>query len=457
MSNAYYLGSMTLGSVTLAYNRLLSYSKLQWRGYQISQHHVQIAQHLEAVERGEITRLIIEAPPRHGKSLLVSENFPAWYLGRNPDREIIASTYSQNLANKFGRKVRNQLLSPVFQSVFPNCRLTTDSKSKHQFNTTAGGEYNAIGVGGPATGKGANLAILDDTLKGREQAESQVYRESLKDFFKSTIYTRLTPDGAIVIMQTRWHEDDLIGYVLSEHADENWVRLTLPAVDDNNQALWPDRFSHQKLMKIKKVLGPYDWNALYLQRPSAKEGNILKRQWWRYYSVLPPKFDEVIQSWDMNFKEGKNNSFVVGQVWGRKQSNIYLIDQFRGQIDFTQTIRELIRLTGLYPKAHAKLVEAKANGPAILSILKDKVSGLISVEPEGSKESRVHAISSVIESGNVFLPDPKIVSWVEEFIDECSNFPNGAYDDQVDAMSQALSHLASGSSYISKLEEFLKM
>jgi len=393
-------------------------------------------------------------PPRHGKSTTVSEHFPAWYLGRNPSDQVLFSTYGQNLASSFGRRVRNQLFEPTFRSIFPNCHISSDSKAINQFTTQEGGIYNAVGRGGPITGKGANIVILDDMLKDNKDAESKIIREGFKDWYRSTLITRLEPDAAIIFIATRWQEDDPIGFVLNEFADDGWEQIILPALSqDETIALWSERYPVKRLLKIKKGLTPYFWNALYQQRPSAREGNILKREWWKFYKELPKRFDKVIQSWDMSFKKGETNSFVIGQVWGKLGPDNYLIHQFRRQIGFTDTLRAFSQLTKNYPEAYRKLVEDKANGPAIMDALKNKISGIIPIEPEGSKEERASAISPIIESGNVYLPDQELQPWILEFIDECANFPKGTYDDQVDGMTQALSDM--NDSATTRLEKLL--
>lgn len=440
-----------------AHNSLLAYAKYQWRGFQVAQHHVLIAQHLEAVERGEIKRLIIQAPPRHGKSLLTSENFPSWYLGRNPTHEILFSTYNQRLANKFGRRVRNLMLNPGFKRVFPECTVSRDSKAKNQFNTKAGGTYNAVGVGGGATGEGAHLAILDDTLKGRKQAESKTFREDLKEFFASTVYTRLTPDGAIVIMQTRWHEDDIIGYVLKEHPDEGWVLLSLPAINEKGEALWPERFSLARLEKRKKILGPYNWDALYMQRPSAPEGNIFKKAHWKFWDYLPPKFDRMISSWDMTFDEGENNDYVVGQVWGQKGADFYLVHQIREKMDLVDTVLAFKLMNKQYPEVQEKLIEKKANGPAVKSAVKRKISGIIEIEPQGSKPERAHSVKHLFVAGNIWIPRPEKFSWVKGFMERAEKFPRDEYDDEVDSMTQALIYLNEELSDEEDFERFLAL
>lgn len=450
---------MKINPFQLARDNFRAYILMQWPKYEMNWHHAKIADALEDVCKGKIKRLIIEAPPRHGKSLLTSEYFPAWYLGHHPNREIIFATHSQTLANRFGRKVRNQLLSFRFQKTFSNCSLSQDSKSKHEFATIQGGEYHAIGIEGGASGKGAHLAVLDDTLKGREQADSELFREKIKEFFRSSIYTRLPPDGtgAIVIMQTRWHQDDLIGYVLAEHADENWTRICLPAYVDEKetQPLWPKRFPKERLDKIKLIQGIYNWNSLYLQRPSAKEGNILKNEWWQYYTQLPEKIDCWLQSWDLAFKGLKTSDFVVGTIWAVVGPNAYLVDLRRGRWGFTEAIEQILLATKQYPKAYTKLVEDKANGAATEDQLKKDIPGVILVDPKGGKISRANAVTPFLRAGNVLLPKASVKPWVANFVDECSNFPNGSNDDQVDSMTQALLEIFDSS--IQKMKKFLQM
>jgi predicted phage terminase large subunit-like protein len=432
---------------------LLSYAVCNWRQFQIGNHTRLIADKLQKVEQGIIKRLIIEAPPRHGKTYLVSENFPAWYMGKHPDHSIIFSSYSQKIANKSGRKVRNQILNQGFAEIFPECALSIDSKSKSDFVTTLGGEYKAVGVGGGVTGSGGHLVILDDTLKGRKQADSKVFRDDLKEFYSSSIYTRLYPGAAIIIMQTRWHEDDLIGHVLAEHADENWVRLTLPAINDNNEALWPERYPLERLLKIKAVMSAYDWLSLYQQRPSSKEGNIFKKDRFVFHDQPPEDYDTEIQSWDLSFKEGIDNSFVVGQVWRKRGPMAYLCHQFRKQIGFNDTVRAFLMTQELFPFSFGKLVEEKANGPAVIESLKNKVPGIIPVPATSSKESRAAAVSDIQESGCVSLPNPDKNPWVLEFIERCGSFPKCDFDDEIDAMTQALDHLYGSS--ISNLERMV--
>lgn len=435
---------MKANPLVFARESLAAYAIAQQHDYQVAPHHRRIAKALEAVERGEIKRLMIFMPPRHGKSRLASEFFPAWFLGRNPDRQVIACTYAQELADDFGRKVRNQLRDPLHQAIFPDCGLREDSKSARRFHTQQGGVYMAVGAGGPITGRGAHVLLIDDPIKGSEEADSETHRRKLKDWYASVAYTRLMPGGAVVVIQTRWHEDDLAGWLLREHAHDGWEVLSLPALSEDERPLWPEAFSLERLQAIKRAVGSRVWEALYQQRPSPADGGLLKRSWWKYYRQAPAQFDEMVLSWDCAFKDSKASDFVVGQVWGRVGADKYLLDQVRDRMDFPTTVQAVRSLAAKWPQARAKLVEDKANGPAVIATLKREIAGLIAVEPSGSKEARASAVSPDIEAGNVWLPDPSVAPWVHDFVEECAAFPNAAHDDQVDAMSQALLRMNNG-------------
>ncbi|MEK4263672.1 phage terminase large subunit [Paenibacillus sp. FSL L8-0499] len=409
---------------------------------------------LMKVSTGEIKRLIVTMPPRHGKSERVSKKFPAWHVGRNPSDEIIVASYSIDLSRGFSRISRDTLTSNngVFDaSVDPN------NKSSESWGIEGyRGGVTAAGVGGSITGKGARIAIIDDPVKNAEEANSEVMREKVWDWYTSTLYTRLTPDGRIVVVMTRWHEDDLVGRLLKKEADEikdgthkgeRWTVINFPAIAEDNdylgrkpgEALWPEfGFDTQRLEQIKSDVGSYVFNALYQQRPTAAEGAMIKRDWWRYYDSDPErmKFDEIIQSWDCTFKDSDGSDFVVGQVWGRKDADKYLLDMVRARMDINQTMDAIRNMSAKWPKARLKLIEEKANGAAIIQMLNKKIGGLVPIVPKDSKISRVSTIVPDIEAHNVYIPSDK--PWVQDFVEECAAFPKGTHDDMVDAMSQAL-------------------
>jgi len=439
----------------LAYKNLASYASYMEPDYLSPPHVITLCAHLEAVEAGLIKRLIVVMPPRHSKTYNVGEFFPAWYLGRNPNNFVIYSTYEQGLASGFGRKVKNQIADPMFTKIFPKCKLAGDSKSKKEFAVGRNGKYYAVGRGGAVNGKGAHVFLCDDIFKDHREAASELIRKDTQDWFKSTVSTRLQKNGAVILMGTRWNVDDLIGFALKDLAHENWVLLEFPAWSDNYDALWPEMFSRKRLEVIKKTLGPYFWNALYMGRPSEEEGNLFKRDRWGYWRERPRHFDKLIQSWDMNFKEGKKNSYVCGQIWGKIKADYYLLDQWRKQCDFVETLKAVITMTNRWPKATKILIEDKANGPAIISALKNSVSGIEPIEPKGSKYARAEAISAIQDSGNIIIPHPDVLSWAGDFIDECANFPNGEFDDMVDTMSQSINYMNTTGG-IANLENFLK-
>jgi hypothetical protein len=242
------------------------YAVALWPDFEVARHHQTIIEKLEAVERGEIKRLMIFMPPRHGKSLLSTQIFPSWYLGRNPARGIITASYAQDLADDFGRRVRNLLDEPLHRATFPACRLSEDSRAANRFGTTAGGTYFSVGVGAAITGRGAHLLLIDDPIKGAEEARSETVRRSLKEWYSSVARTRLQPGGAIVIIQTRWHEDDLAGWLLNEHGGEGWDVLSMPAIAETDEpfrkageALWPSKFPVSELELIRREAGGAVW------------------------------------------------------------------------------------------------------------------------------------------------------------------------------------------------------
>jgi predicted phage terminase large subunit-like protein len=308
------------------------------------------------------------------------------------------------------------------------------------------------GVGGPVTGKGGDLIIVDDPHKNWEQAASPTYRKKMIEWFNSTLYTRAEPGGAIIVVQTRWHEDDLAGYLINEHADD-WTVINCPAIagkDDvlgrkEGEALCPERYTIETLKKIKAALGSVMFEGLYQQRPSPEGGGKVKKAWFQRWYHLP-KMDEYLQSWDGTFSD-TGSSYVCGQVWGRQGSNYYLLDQEREKLDFPATIKKIGMVSSRWPQAVTKLIENKANGPAIISTLKNDVPGLIPINPDISKLNRLIAVSGMIEAGNVWIPASTIHEWGDSVIEECANYPATKNDDQMDTLTQALQRFQSTVGY----------
>lgn len=410
--------------------------------YETAWHLDLLAQKLEDMEARNIKRLMIFMPPRHGKSFTISQYFSTWYLGRNPNHEVIFSSYSQEVASDVGRKVRNLMGEPSFRAIFPEVTVSDDSSAAHRFNTNHGGAFYAVGAGGPLTSRGANLLLIDDIHKNRAEAASITMRKNIHDWFGSVAYSRLMPHGVVVIVQTRWHEDDLPGRLLKEQG-EQWEVLSLPALTEENglaHALWPARYPVDVLKDIKRTIGTRDFESLYQQRPTAEEGNIIRRDWLRFYEGTP-ELEESIISVDATFTGKATSDFVAMQVWGRYGARKYLLDRVKRRMSITDTIHALVELCAKWPKANLKLIENKANGPAIEDLLKLKVSGIVLWEPTGDKVARMNAVSPQFEAGNVYLPARHLNPWVDEYIEEIVTFPNAPADDEADASTMALIRL----------------
>lgn len=430
-------------------NNYQAYCELVHRGrWQAGLVHQYVCKRLEAVERGEVKRLAISMPPQHGKSQMITETFPSWVLGRNPNSKIIEVSYNGTFAEKFGRLNRNKI-EEFGKQVF-GIELSKDNQSKTNW-TLAGypGGMISTGVDGGITGEGAELFLIDDPIKNRKEAESKIYRQRLWEEWQDSMQTRLHPDAAVIIVMTRWREDDLLGMILqqAEATGEHWEIVRLPCLAEEvdilgrqpGQALWPEHgYDEQWAAKRKASTSSRTWDALYQQNPLPPEGNIIKQKWWRFYNVLPSKFDLVFQSWDMTFKGNSDNDFVVGQVWGILGSQKYLIDQIRERINFPSTVKAIKNMHKKWSKTRATLIEDKANGSGIIDTIRGKIPGVLPIQPDGSKEARCWAAAVDIEAGDIYLPDPRLQPWVKGFIEEFTRFPNTKNDDQVDAATQAI-------------------
>lgn len=422
------------------------------RDYTIGKQHKAMADALHRIEQGTLKRLMILCPPRHGKSQLASEYFPAWFLGRNPSKYVIGATYGQDLANDFGRKVRNQLLDGYFQAIFPLCKLMDDSQAKNRFNTTRGGVYYSVGAGSAVTGRGADILILDDLIKGRKEAESELIRKSIKDWYAAVAYTRLMPGGAIINIMTRWHEDDLAGWIMREHAHEGWEVLSFPAIDDDGKALWEEKYPVQELEVIRKTIGDRDWESLYQQRPTSVQGSIFQKSWWRTYTEAPLHFKKIVQSWDTAFKKGAENDYSVCTTWGVHTSGYYILDCWKDRVEFPELKRTVISLAQKH-KPHVVLIEDKASGQSLIQELKRNTAiNILPVKVDADKITRAYAVTSTIESGNVLLPEN--AKWTHDFIEELSMFPHAKHDDICDSITQAIQYLKQRVSESSAFQEY---
>jgi len=417
-------------------------------------------------------------------TMLVSEYFPAWYLGRNPEREVIAATYAFDRANDIGRKVRNQLISPYHQATFPECQISPDSKGANKFSTVQDGMYYSVGVGGPITGRGANLFIIDDPIKGREDADSDRSQEKLRDWFKAVAYTRLMDNNAIIVIMTRWTFFDLAGFLLEETAHEKWTVLDLPAIADSDadiigrthgDALWPTKYGRTRLEKIRKTIGTREWNALYQQQPLPEGGGIVDIDWfkkypyesWQYIMMpdmefvkssyagekyrryLKPKFDagyiakvnKIVCSWDTAFKESQLNDPSACTTWGMAKDRHYLMNVINERMTFPRlkkaVVKEYERCKMLGCGEVTVLIEDKASGQSLIQELQRFTRiPIIPIKSEANKQVRLAEVSPQIEAGNVWIPERG--DWVVPYETQLAQFPYGKFDDMVDSTSQYL-------------------
>jgi predicted phage terminase large subunit-like protein len=412
--------------------------------YKPAKHHFLLCDAVKRICDGSLKKLMVFMPPRHGKSQTITESLPSYYNGLFPDKRVITISYGDSLAKEFGRKNRAKVKDWGEEIFGIKLDPQNGSMSDYTIEGHTGGSYFA-GILGGVTGRGADLLIIDDPIKTAQEAQSEVYRNRVWDEYQSSLSTRLMPNGAQIVILTRWHYDDIAGRLLKEQPDQ-WEVISLPAIAEENdqlgrevgEPLWAE-FGYDRLwaQNKRKEVGTRTWTALFQQRPSPDSGDIFKREWVKTYRALPT-LDEMAISVDASFKDTKSSDYCVLQVWGRKGADKYLIDQIRDQMGFPATVQAIRSLSAKYPKAHSKFVEDKANGTAVIDYLKKEIYGLIPVEPMGGKEVRASAISPQWEAGNVYLPEPSQAPWVNDFIEELIQFPQGKNDDQVDAMTQML-------------------
>lgn len=424
----------------------VQYSRGVWRH---AAHLDYLSKHLVKLEQRGVKRILVSMPPRHGKSLLIDTYFPAWWLALHPADRVVLIGYNETFARKWGADVRDLIIE---HSEKLNLQVNPERTAADDWQLTSGGGMLCVGYGGSLMGKGADLMILDDVVKSAEEAESEVFRDKIWEWFQSTALTRLQPNAVIIGVMTRWHQDDLFGRILENQGDR-WEVINIPSIAEANdplgravgEPLWPEFHTDDPTYEIRKnSMSPYWWSALHQGRPTPEGGGLLKRDWFRFYQSLPQEPDQWIQSWDLSLKDKESNDYSVGQVWLRKGPDLYLVDQVRGHFNLSEMAHHMRNFMRKYPKAIAKLVEDSAMGPALKQTLQHEVAAIIPIVPSGSKWSRAQNIVPYLQGGNIHLPEspsgtkPK---WVWEFVEECAQFDKGAYDDQVDAFSQAVGFL----------------
>lgn len=407
--------------------------------YRPANHHRRIADKLEAVERGEIDRLMIFMPPRHGKSELASRRFPAWFLGRNPNRQIIAASYNSDLASDFGREVRDIVGSPEYGVLF-HARLREDSRAADRWHTDQGGAYVAAGVGTAVTGRGAHVLLIDDPLKDREEADSEIRRQRVWDWYTSTAYTRLMPGGAVVVIQTRWHEDDLAGRLLAQQAagGDQWDILELPALNTAGVALWPEWYDAPALERIRQAIGARDWSALYQQRPAPEEGDYFKAEWLRPYTQAPDKRTLLVYGGSDYAVTANGGDYTVHAVVGcDPDGRLYLLDLWRKQAAADQWIEsfcDLVREWQPIEWAEEQGQIKSGVGPFLERRMRERDAYVVrsTFPTRGDKAVRAQSMRGRMALDGLYVPVS--APWYADFCSELLSFPAGKHDDQVDAI-----------------------
>lgn len=407
-------------------------------------HQRYICEKLDAVTSGEAKRLMVFMPPRHGKSELVTIRYAAWRIATEPTFNIILASYNQKLANRFSRRVKR-----IVEQFVP---IANDRKAADEWETTAGGGMRAVGVGGGITGFGAGLVIIDDPVKNRAEAESLVRRDNASLWFNDDIYTRLEPEAPIILIQTRWHEDDLAGRLIREMDEgEKWDIVNLPALAEDDdplgrkpgEALWPERFSAARLATVHRRQGSYSFEALYQQRPIPRSGGLFKREWFeRIVENAPPDLVWA-RGYDLAISTDTRADYTASFRCAFGPGGIlYIADGFRRRLTYTQQRRFIAERIASEPKTlHG--VESALHGQAIVQdlIASGACRGkpLRSVRVTDDKWTRAHTWAPIAEVGGIMLVKG---SWIKEFVDEACAFPASPHDDQVDAVSLAVSMLA---------------
>jgi predicted phage terminase large subunit-like protein len=434
----------------------MSFVKKVWPHFIEGPHHKRMAAAFERVARGECKRLIINMPPRHTKSEFASYLLPAWFLGNFPQKKIIQTSHTAELAVGFGRKVRNLVDSDTFREIFPGVGLQADSKAAGRWNTNQRGDYFAIGVGGAVTGKGADILIIDDPHSEQEAAMAatnpEVY-DKVYEWYTSGPRQRLQPSGAIVIVMTRWAQRDLTGQVLKADAQrggEGWEVIEFPAILPSGKPLWPSFWSLAELEALREELPNAKWQAQYQQNPVGNESAIVKRDWWQWWEEdEPPQCEFILQSWDTAFEKTQRADYTAGTTWGvfnnhkdGNRPNVILLNTYKKRVEFPDLKRDVLEEYEKY-NPDTVIIEKKASGAPLIYELRAMGIPVQDFTPSKGQDkiARLNSVSDIIASGKVWVPKTR---WAEELVDEVAAFPAGEHDDLVDATTLALMRFRSG-------------
>ena len=430
----------------------LSFIDYMWPEFICGRHHKIFAKKLEEVASGKCKRLIVNMPPRHPKSEFCSTCFPAWMMGQQPNRKIMQTTHTGELAVRFGRKVRNMMDTEEYKKIFSKVELQADSKSAGRWETNKGGEYFAAGVGGAITGRGADLLIIDDP-HSEQDALSPTAMEACWEWYTSGPRQRLQPGGAIILVMTRWSSIDLTEKLLEAQKEEladQWDIVEFPAIfEKTGNPLWPEFWDIKELQKVKASLPTQKWNAQWMQTPTSEEGSIIKREWWNAWehdSLPPVKY--IIQSYDTAYSKKQNSDYSAISTWGvfnpgpDDPDSIILLDAQKGRWDFPE-LKRIAYEEYKYWDPDMTLIEAKASGTPLTHELRRLGIPVVNYSPTRGhdKSTRMHSVAPIFESNLVWAPQKK---FAEDMIEECAAFPFGKNDDLCDTMTQALMRFREG-------------
>ena len=436
--------------------KFIKFVEKVWPTFISGAHHKRMAEAFERVARGELKRLIINMPPRHTKSEFASYLLPAWFLGQFPHKKVIQTSHTAELAVGFGRKVRNLVDTELYHGIFPNLSLSADSKAAGRWNTSKGGDYFAIGVGGAVTGKGADLLIIDDPHSEQEAAMAAVnpdIYDSVYEWYTSGPRQRLQPGGAIVIVMTRWAQRDLTGQVLkaaAQRGGEEWEVIEFPAILPSGNPLWPQFWSLEELSALQEELPNAKWQAQYQQNPVGNESAIVKRDWWQWWDKDdPPECEYILQSWDTAFEKTNRADYSAGTTWGvfackedGFRPNLILLNTYKKRVEFPDLKRDVLDEYNMY-EPDSVIIEKKASGAPLIYDLRAMGIPVQEYTPSKGQDkiARLNSVADIIASGKVWVPQTR---WAEELVDEIAAFPSGEHDDLVDATTLALMRFRQG-------------
>ena len=441
-----------------AQTKFIDFVTQMWPVFISGRHHAKMAEAFERVANGTCKRLIINMPPRHTKSEFASYLLPAWFLGKYPHKKVIQTSHTAELAVGFGRKVRNLVDKDIYTKVFPGLGLQSDSKAAGRWNTSKGGDYFAIGVGGAVTGKGADLLIIDDPHSEQEAALAEISPEiydKTYEWYTSGPRQRLQPGGAIVIVMTRWSQRDLTAQVLKSAAQrggEEWEVIEFPAIMPSGKPLWPEFWPPEELAALKEELPSSKWMAQYQQNPTAEASAIVKREWWKVWEEKePPPCDFILMSWDTAFEKTQRADYSALTTWGVfyhpddsgvTQANIILLNAYRERMEFPRLKQVAIEEYKEW-QPDSIIIEKKASGAPLIYEMRAMGIPVQEFTPTkgNDKIARLNAVSDLFASGMVWMPN---TSWAEEVVDEVASFPAGEHDDYVDSTSMALMRFRRG-------------